>query len=199
MAMLSNVDAECVELNLELFCNLLETLGRQVTTIEADFFEDIEISGDNFLVPALKQLCRTTARIDDDDMHDARTTLCRVLENRFRDIFHNVSSTPRGPDPESRMDVDGEEDDDEVGPVVVSNEEVEAAIARSSQSSRKPGLVTEQYPPSVRKKYPVLFAAKLEHEDILMTCARALDDATDVSLVREAGSFLVEEVEPDTT
>lgn len=30
-----------------------------------------------------------------------------------------------------------------------------------------------------------------------MTCSRALDAATDVSLVREAGTFLVEEVEPD--
>ena len=39
----------------------------------------------------------------------------------------------------------------------------------------------------------------MQHEDILMTCARALDEKVDVSLVREAGTFLVEEVEPDTS
>lgn len=200
VAMLSNVDGDGVERDSELYCELLQTLGRQVTTIDEDFFEDIEMSGDNFLVPALKKLCRTTAQIyDDEGMQAARTTLCRILENRFPNAFKSIDGNPRGPAPGSSMQID-EEDDDENRPVVVSNEEVEASAARLSQTPSKSGptSTTDQYPPSVRSRYLVLFAAKLEHEDILMTCARALDDATDVSLVREAGTFLVEEVEPDT-
>ena len=157
------------------------------------------MSGDNFLVPALKKLCHTTAQIYDTDIQAARTNLCRILENRFRDAFHSIDGNPRGPAPGSSMQIDEEDEDDENKPVVVSNEEVEASAARSIQSPFKSSsTTTEQFPPSVRGKYPVLFAAKLENEDILMTCARALDDATDVSLVREAGTFLVEEVEPDT-
>ena len=37
--MLSNVDGECAEANAELYCTLLQILGRQVTAIEEDFFE----------------------------------------------------------------------------------------------------------------------------------------------------------------
>ena len=46
----------------------------------------------------------------------------------------------------------------------------------------------------LRLKFPLLYAAILPHEDITMLCARVLDEQTDVSLVREAASYL-EEVE----
>ena len=46
----------------------------------------------------------------------------------------------------------------------------------------------------VKTAYPLLVASIMPQEDILMTCARALDDARDVSLVREAAAYL-EEVE----
>ena len=39
MAMLSNVDDDCIETNSELYCELLRLLSRQVTAIEKDFFE----------------------------------------------------------------------------------------------------------------------------------------------------------------
>jgi A1 cistron-splicing factor AAR2 len=47
------------------------------------------------------------------------------------------------------------------------------------------------------KHYPLLLAAmdsSCGKEDIMMTCARALHDAVDVSLVREAAEYL-EDVE----
>ena len=55
----------------------------------------------------------------------------------------------------------------------------------------------EQYELNIRKRYPLLFAAMDStsfREDVLMTCARALDVANDASLVREAAAYL-EEVE----
>jgi hypothetical protein len=39
VAMLCNVDCECIEMHNELYGNLLKILSRQVTTIEDDFFE----------------------------------------------------------------------------------------------------------------------------------------------------------------
>jgi len=109
-----------------------------------------------------------------------------------------------------------DEDEDEDGPVIVPFDEVEASIARSSPSqsntlhaitrmdvdgpttNRKKSPATDE---SERERhgdqYPLLFAAQTtveDHSDILMTCARILDERTDVSLVREAAAYL-EEVE----
>lgn len=75
--------------------------------------------------------------------------------------------------------------DDDEGPVIVSEEDVAASLARSSHIE---GISASSQ--EIRKTYPLLVAAMQPHEDILMTCARALSDATDVSLVREAASYL---------
>lgn len=82
---------------------------------------------------------------------------------------------------------EGMEDD---APAVVSIEDIDAAMARSPQQST-PMIA---YPDSLRSKYPLLFASMMPHEDIMMTCARALDDQVDVSVVRQAAAYL-EEVE----
>jgi A1 cistron-splicing factor AAR2 len=89
-------------------------------------------------------------------------------------------------------DIDEEEDDDdEDAPVIVGTEEIQASLARSSNftTSSRPPLLLE-----IQKAYPLLFAAMMPQEDILMTCARALDEKSDVSLVREAAAYL-EQVE----
>lgn len=197
MAMLSNVDGDCVETHSELYCELLRLLSRQVTSIEEDFFEvrindflllffnfingkfiyevlfsfyqDIEMSGDNFLIPALKKLCNTTGQIYDNEMQTARTHLCKILENRFSETFHSMDGNARGPAPGTSMQIDDDDDDgdDDSMPVVVSNEEVAASSARSSQSPSKSSSVApniEHFSSSIRRKYPVLFAAKLDHE-----------------------------------
>jgi len=187
----------------------------------------MEISGDNFLIPALTSLCQNTRNIPEDEIQAARSNLCSVLKNRFQGAFDSIDNHHNTTDLDNRnapsgMDIDEqatgspdtlgakrksgavyindyEDDDDEDAPVVVSSEEIEASVTRSSYPSdnSKSSMVPEKYPPSMRRKYPMLFAAKMEHEDIMMTCARALDEASDVSLVREAGTFLVEEVEPE--
>uniref|UniRef100_A0A7S4EKX1 Uncharacterized protein n=1 Tax=Pseudo-nitzschia australis TaxID=44445 RepID=A0A7S4EKX1_9STRA len=114
-------------------------------------------------------------------------------------------------DAADNMDVDGvnetcfgaDEDfeDDEDGPVMVSSEEIEASLARSdcyaSNSLPAVAAAAATYAPSettaqLRKEYPLLAAAVMPHEDVLMTCARALDEQNDVSLVREAAAYLNE-------
>jgi A1 cistron-splicing factor AAR2 len=45
-----------------------------------------------------------------------------------------------------------------------------------------------------RGQYPFLFAAVSNDEDIIMACARILDEQRDVTLVREAAAYL-EDVE----
>lgn len=80
-----------------------------------------------------------------------------------------------------------QDDDDEDGPVVIPEEEIEAFTARSTEWKSYPQL---QYSQSLRESYPLLFAAMMPQEDVLMTCARALDEAKDVSLVREAAAYL---------
>jgi A1 cistron-splicing factor AAR2 len=90
------------------------------------------------------------------------------------------------------MDVDWGDEDEEDGPVVVSSEEIEASMARSSvAATTRDDAITKE----LRTKYPLLVAAMTSSEDVLMTCARALDEKSDVSLVREAAAYLEDMVE----
>ena len=90
----------------------------------------------------------------------------------------------------SHLDYEIDDDDDDDGPVIISSDEVEASLARSSvYTTSKPDC-----PQQHQQTYPLLFASVMPNEDILMACARILDDARDVSLVREAAAYL-EQVE----
>lgn len=88
--------------------------------------------------------------------------------------------------------------EDEDGPVIVQSKEIEDSFARSSLLSRhRHFLIHEDVRDrDLEQTYPLLFAAKASnpHDDIVMTCARILESASDVSLVREAASYL-EQVE----
>ena len=90
------------------------------------------------------------------------------------------------------------DDEDEDGPVVVPSEDIEASLARSSAAAAASVGGTNQImatvPNDIRVRYPILSAAIMPTEDIVMTCARALDEQNDVSLVREAATYL-EEIE----
>lgn len=107
-------------------------------------------------------------------------------------------------------------DEEEDEPVVVTEEEVQASLARSSaEDARLAVMRTSAGSQAVgegvemsergrnlidvdenhRHQYPLLFAASIATgEDVLCCCARVLDEKADVSLVREAASYL-EEVE----
>jgi AAR2 protein len=77
---------------------------------------------------------------------------------------------------------DGDEEDDDP-PLIVENVPDDLPPLKASVAD-----------PAIRQRYPILAAAVLDTEDIVMTCARALDEAKDVSLVREAAAYL-EQVE----
>jgi hypothetical protein len=106
---------------------------------------------------------------------------------------------------------DVEDDEDEDGPVIVSLEEVEQSQARNNSNSatmvvgKEDGLARASSNPllltdvtadaEVTQTYPLLVASLLAtngQEDIIMTCARILEEQVDVSLVREAAAYLEE-------
>jgi len=118
--------------------------------------------------------------------------------NRYRDSGMNIEVLDEEPDEE----IDSESnDDDQEGPVIVPYDQVEASIARSSLEAKQfEKLHFRQHSQQIpecgvyRKKYPLLYAAMAPQEDEVMACARILEEAKDVSLVREAAAYL-EEVE----
>jgi hypothetical protein len=141
-------------------------------------------AGNNFLIPLLKQLCQNlpNSNIIKDE---SWTRFQSLLVNHFPNSFSNNISI-------IELDDSMEDEDDEDAPIMVSTEDVEASLARSSAYShhhQQTGIAME-----IRRAYPLLVAAVMPQEDIVMTCARILDEKTDVSLVREAAAYL-EEVE----
>jgi A1 cistron-splicing factor AAR2 len=96
----------------------------------------------------------------------------------------------------SNNNTDDDEDDDD-GPVIIPYEDVEASLARSTllkTINQRHQLQVGKAQRQQCEKYPLLYAAMSSGEDEVMACARILDEARDVSLVREAASYL-EEVE----
>ena len=86
-----------------------------------------------------------------------------------------------------------EDEDDEDGPIVLSTDEINASLERSSNAKTFRSPINDEKTIHA-SKYPFLFASMVENEDILMTCARILDEKPDVTSVREAAAYL-EEVE----
>lgn len=217
MAMISTVSSSQVAQHVELYCNLLNVLANQLAAMEQEFFEDIEYSGDNFFVPAIKRLCFTCSQIPDEHVMNSLSSLTVILSSRFPSIVESMEGHLERPgtsvqEEQERsgedelyqtilVEMDEEEhvadmrdgNDDDNGPVIVPSDEVGASMARSEETSRSI-VPSVEYPDQDRESYRFLFAAKLDHEDILMACARVLDAANDVSLVREAAAYL-EEVE----
>ena len=171
------------------------------------------------MIPALQSLLEkvAVANLEFDDDPDAVTKFQRLLINQFPDKFlpsassdsnsknimqiegldaegNILETSPMGPNtmlPSQRQKtaMDYESDcDDEDGPVVVGMEEVQASLERSSDYKNP----RNDIPLGIQNRYPLLIAGIQNHEDILMTCARALDEKKDVSLVREAAAYLEE-------
>ena len=143
-------------------------------------------------MPSLKGLCRnlTQSKIfDDDDMIQFQ----RLLANKFPS-FLLVDEDEEETLVDAMEDSDDDEDaDDSDAPVVVEQVDIDASLARSSEATASYlGDSRNGLPPSILENYPLLVSAIQPHEDIWMTCARALDEKSDVSLVREAAAYLEE-------
>mmetsp|Transcript_16674 Transcript_16674/g.22126 ORF Transcript_16674/g.22126 Transcript_16674/m.22126 type:complete len:575 (-) Transcript_16674:134-1858(-) len=264
LSMISFTSSSNVVEYTSFYKSLLQILIYQLSFIEVDFFEEVEYSNNNFLIPALQRLCSicslattTTINDDDDDEYTSNATnkkeleeiqtnvkkLQHVMYQRFRVKLTTTDSAKKEEEEEEEEDVlevdmehgvdvsmnpfhankdDGNQNDDNVrthqhqhdtshhhvhfptdddnndeeddGPTIVSFEEIKASMARITASSEQQSTTTTPQDQEYQKQYPLLYAAKTPKEDIVMTCARVLEDALDVSLVREASSYL-EEVE----
>lgn len=204
------------------FQKLLSILYSQLSCIEAEFFEDVEYSsGDkNFMVGALQRLCNACESMgkrkrDNDTIAESLKSMSYTLRELVRDRFCIDLSLQKSnnDDDDGDMDLDTLEqtiDDDDDGrdshqtngssdgPVIIPCGEVEASLARSSLQSSKaskwPLGTTDKRQSHHKEQYPLLYASMTDVEDEVMACARILDEAVDVSLVREAAAYL-EEVE----
>lgn len=204
--MLCVVEPEGISSQCDLYLGFLQVMSLQVTSMDRDLlqvrprigsmqivvldfvslsynFKDLEVSEGTFLFTYFKSLSGSISRSSANTvLGDALSSFRRVLMNRFPTFFSDQFF-----DPDCNLEmVEGVlfEDEDDDGPIVVAEEEFSAAMARSSPLE---ALAT---PKDIQEIYPLLVAAIQTHEDILMTCARALDEASDVSLVREAASYL---------
>lgn len=180
--------------------------------------QDEDYSHGNDVVPAIKgivEMCicaysRATTQHDGKwiQLHQISTSVMALLhlKNLDRDglmqdkdedynvVYHNTNDTfqPDGiPMPESSSF--DQDDDDEYGPVVVAIEEIQEAMERNASKDSKYTRQDDEYM-KLKDQYPFLFAAISENEDVLMACARILDERNDATLVREAASYL-EQVE----
>jgi AAR2 protein len=217
LAMMSYVPVDGMARHQQLYQSLLAIVAAQVETVEDDFLDDVEFAGDNFLTPALQQLMATTKSFKaqcpttSESLQLHLSTLESLLSNKFPLHFGNQDSegltdeisSPIRPWSATDMDtkeVESEDDDDSDGPVVVSIDEVESSLDRSLQLAQQqrmrhacPDATTGASCKDLASRYPFLFAAmNIDTEDILMTCARILDEAVDVTLVREAAAYLQE-------
>lgn len=221
VAMLSSVESSGMVDQTELYGSFFPVIAAQIATMDADFFDDVEFSGGNFLVPALERLTATAREAvrESDEAFGALTrglsTLTKLLHFKFPTHFvgnngeqdddgNVVSKTDNRIDMimDDTADKGDEYSDGDDGPVVVPTDEVDASMARSLELSRRRGklpIMPDEDLRCIQNRYPLLVAAiDLNTEDILMTCARALDEAVDVSLVREAAAYL-QEVEAKRT
>ena len=182
VALLAEIDIEGAAAWSQMYSTLLDVLSSQLEAVDQDFFEDAYFADDNFLLPSLHRLTSTLSRVVDQEVTVALSRFQGFIERQF-------SSQCQDETPTSPEEVESSVNSDKDGPVIVPSEEVEASLTRSNADRKSYGAV-EPVPPAIRLRFPFLFAAMMPNEDIVMTCARALDEAADVSLVREAAAYL---------
>ena len=155
----------------------------------------MEYSGDNFFVPALQRLCLSCKDSNHCALGTTATAFMKFARTKFATAFDtaiiDASEKPNFNGCTSKVLGHDSEDED---PVVVSSEEIDASITRQQSLILPKILIGQNHPDAHKCRYPMLFASMQSHEDIMMTCARVLDEKVDVSVVREAAAYL-EEVE----
>ena len=204
-----------------LYGALIPVLSQHLESIDVEFFEEIEISGNNFLIPALKYLitsCFTkTSNLKsfhnrpgiDRSISSSMERLVLIISERFSINMFSLEENQEWSSSNNlsdMMDYDnadqaaesGDSDDD--GPIIVPLHEIEESKSRaeilSMESNSKRDKSRQSMSSAIdndaetRMKFPLLFSSVSPKEDILMTCARVLDEKKDASLVREAAAYL---------
>jgi A1 cistron-splicing factor AAR2 len=175
------------EHDVDLYMNLAIIVQDQMRYMDRDFFEDVELSGGNFFLPAMLRLVRLLLASRYEILQQKAVTL-RDTVSKLLPIDDDSKERARNYS-EKEAAICSINLDDTDGPVVVSHEEYEASLARPTI-----GINATNYPLEDCRRYPLLLGYMQPDEDVLMVCARILDTRPDVSLVREAAGYL-EEVE----
>ena len=135
------------------------------------------------LIYAIRKLCQNCSGCTEKD--SSLYTCSQNLMNHIDTIFGHDASHVQNNFISYEDEDDENDDDDEDSPVIVPLEEIEEALSRPTPT-RQPTSDETEY----AQIYPFLFASICPGEDILMACARILDEKTDVTLVREAAHYL---------
>lgn len=181
--MVSFVDSSMIQRHLSAFEYVLSTLNHQIIFFGDSVLEDDIVEWEE-LLDAIRRLCKNCMRCiinaGDSLLHNhAKNLMCKVNE-MFR--LGPISATPN--DSVEVSSDSGDEDE----PIVVSLKEFEEAMSRQqSLNTRSHGC---SHGNEYAHMYPFLFASICPGEDVLMACARILDEQNDVTLVREAAHYL---------
>lgn len=172
------------------------------TSMDGDDDDDEEEEGENSIATALQRLVQTWKKqgLDSNNDEEALQHLSNLIQDRLCPRIQSVHNDDDDGDDDfddNAKEVDHDSDGDDIddddgseGPMIVDTDDYEAALQRNQQSNRAFSTSSIYYTPEIAKNYPILWAAKQDHEDLVMTCARALEEANDVSLVRQAADYL---------
>ena len=85
VSMLSLVGTGAVLQHTKLYCNILSTISCHLSSIERDFFEEVEYSGDNFFLPALNRFVKLCSKCSDHnhELLDSARELRQIVHSRF--------------------------------------------------------------------------------------------------------------------
>lgn len=205
--MLSLVNANFIQQEKleELYLGIVVTLKHQLEHFDCTVLQEEDYSNGNILVPAIQKICficKTLGEHNDDMLKNANA-LVDLVKQRFNmqsDIQVMQMESTASPSTNDNdnlknnqmLEMHDSDDDDEDGPVIVGLEEYQASMERNATIESSIILNDENITDMKKYKndYPFLFAALESGEDILMACARILDEKKDVTLVREAANFL---------
>eukprot|EP00934_Nitzschia_sp_Nitz4_P004292 Nitzschia sp. Nitz4//scaffold388_size11999//10383//11945//NITZ4_009006-RA/size11999-augustus-gene-0.2-mRNA-1//-1//CDS//3329549986//4282//frame0 len=193
VAMLCRVGAKGMAQHVPLYKGFLQLLPSQLMTMDKGFLEDVDEAGDNFLIPSLQTFCQNLSKLSNKHVGFSEEDVAS-LQHTLTRCFPSMMIVVRESNDDDDDDDDQNDVEDDDGPVMVSSIDVQAAWDRAPPVPTTSTGVHDALPASVLQTFPILVAAILPHEDILMTCARALDEKKDVSLVRQAACYL-EEIE----
>lgn len=176
--MMSLVDVSTIQRYRTAFEFILTTICHQFSSFGNEMLQE-DVMEWQELIHAMRRLCQNCSTCAQEQ--SSLNTCSQNLMNQINQIFGHDTGYLHN-DLDSNDDSDHDEED---SPIIVPLEEIEEAMNRPTTKYQvTPDAST------YAKKYPFLFASLCPGEDVLMACARILDERNDVTLVREAAHYL---------
>lgn len=176
--MMSLVDVSTIQRYRTAFEFILTTICYQFSFFGNEMLQE-DVMEWQELIHAMRRLCQNCSTCAQEQ--SSLNTCSQNLMNQIDKIF-GYDTVYLQNDLDSNDDSDNDEED---SPIIVPLEEIEEAMNRPTTNYQ----VTPDTSKYVQN-YPFLFASLCPGEDVLMACARILDERNDVTLVREAAHYL---------